>query len=87
MRTICDATGSERHYDFEYSHRIPEKGGQPLVRSVNWLSWLGIHGHTQWIVSEEDEIPLVIAVVKSTAREFFEALPGMLPDVIGLPGE
>jgi hypothetical protein len=79
VKTRCDATGPERTDDFTYCHWIRERG-EPLASAfgTSWLTWLGIYA-TQWRLNDEEEIPFVIEAVKNASRQFFEALPAMLP--------
>ncbi len=81
VSTWCDATGPKWDDDFNYRHCIldPETGGEPLASWVSWLSWLGIIAVSKWRLNDEEEIPLVIEAVKNASRQFFEALPAMLP--------
>jgi len=78
-RSASPKVGIHGHTQWAYRREV--KGH--LVRTTCDASGSPRH----WLVSDEDEIPLVIAAVKSAAREFFEVLPEMLPEANRPQGE
>jgi hypothetical protein len=74
VRTDLDLGG--RHGDLSYSQDLRVGDGQPVVRFVSFLAWLGI-SQTKWRIAAESDAEGAALHIARFARDFLDAVPAL----------